>query len=118
MRNKTLWVLVAGFAVLVPNLDAPAQMGPGRGMRGGDYWQPGWMRRHMWGRRSGPPEMRALMQRHWTFMHEGVPKPYDNAQSPLKPTTEDIGAGGSLYVQHCASCHGELLDCGIQLLEA
>ena len=36
-----------------------------------------------------------------------VPKPYGKAQSPLKPTKEDIASGGTLYVQHCASCHGE-----------
>ena len=29
MRNKTLWVLVAGFAVLVPNLDAQHKWGQG-----------------------------------------------------------------------------------------
>ncbi|MGI9422848.1 MAG: c-type cytochrome [Hyphomicrobiaceae bacterium] len=47
------------------------------------------------------------MQRHWTFMHQGVPKAYVNAQSPLKPLKADITLGGALYAQHCGSCHGK-----------
>jgi mono/diheme cytochrome c family protein len=109
MRTRTLSIIAAAVLVVVSGVGAGvvAQMGPGHMMDDGDFWQPGWMHRHMWGRRNAPPEMRARMQRHWTFMHEGVPKEYRHAQSPLKPTTDDISAGGALYVQNCATCHGK-----------
>jgi mono/diheme cytochrome c family protein len=70
-----------------------------------DYWQPGWMHRHMWGR-SADPDMRARMQRHWTFMHGDIPEAYENAISTMKPTKDVIAAGGKLYQEQCASCHG------------
>jgi mono/diheme cytochrome c family protein len=95
-------VVASGFGAGVV-----AQMGRGHMMDDGDFWQPGWMHRHMWGRRDAPPDMRARMQRHWTFMHEGVPKAYQRAQSPLKPTIADITEGGTLYTENCASCHGK-----------
>jgi mono/diheme cytochrome c family protein len=108
MDNRLLLATIAVFSVLLSSLgvSAIAQRGPSYGMHRGDYWNPGWMHRDMWGRWDGPSEMRARMQRHWTFMHEGIPEIYENAQSPLAPTTADIEAGGTLYVQNCASCHG------------
>ena len=85
---------------------ANAQRG-GPGWRHHDFWQPGWMRHHRWGRRHRNPEMRARMQRHWTFMHEGLPRQYENARSNVKPTPAVIAAGAKLYADNCASCHGK-----------
>lgn len=47
------------------------------------------------------------MQRHWTFMHDGPPKEYETARSTVPKTPESIAAGGTLYAEHCASCHGK-----------
>ena len=84
---------------------ADAQM-HGPGWRHHDYWQPGWMRRHHW-RRGRDADMQARMRRHWTFMHEGLPREYENARSTAAQSKEAISAGGQLYAEHCASCHGK-----------
>lgn len=109
MRSKSLSVIAAAVIAVLSGTGAGvmAQRGPGHLLDDGDFWQPGWMHRHMWGRRDAPPEMRARMQRHWSFMHEVVPKEYRGAQSPLKPSISDVVAGGTIYVQHCAACHGK-----------
>lgn len=85
-------------------MGGPDMMGPGAGE---DFWQPGWMHRDMWTGRNGPADMQARMKRHWTFMHEGVPKAYAGARSPLSPTPATVSMGGKLYEENCASCHGK-----------
>lgn len=39
-------------------------------------------------------------------MHQSGPTPYNGAINPLEPDAETILAGGFLYGQYCASCHG------------
>ncbi|WP_426417032.1 c-type cytochrome [Aestuariirhabdus sp. LZHN29] len=39
-------------------------------------------------------------------MRSGVPSPYTGSQNPYSQTPEAIRAGGSLYQQQCAVCHG------------
>ena len=51
--------------------------------------------------------MRARMQRHWAYMHEGVPAEYRGARSTIASTDVAIAEGGQLYARHCASCHGK-----------
>lgn len=100
----------AGAALLV--LGAPVSTGPAAAQGGppgsgpNDYWMPGWMRRHHWGRGHGDSTMRARMQRHWTFMHEGLPREYEMARSTVRSTMSTIAEGGQLYGENCASCHG------------
>lgn len=98
-----IWMGLAGQAVVSNRADAQMH---GPGWRHHDFWQPGWMRRRHWGRRGRDAEMRARMRRHWTFMHEGVPGEYHTARSTVSRTEEVIIAGGKLYTEHCASCHG------------
>ncbi len=106
MNGKSSLILAAGLLVAVligpwwaqarttvPRPPVPqSQMGmvPGMmgGMMGGGMMggQP-WMRIHMQAVHSMPPEYRGL-------------------QNPLKPTEENILAGGKLYQQTCAVCHG------------
>ncbi len=83
-----------------------AQGGPGSA-RGPDFWQPGRMQRPMWGPRSMLPEMRARMQRHWTYMHAGIPAAYQGTRSTTKSTAVTIAEGGVIYAKHCSSCHGK-----------
>ncbi len=97
--------LLVFSAIFIHGHDAQAQGGPQYG-RGPDFWQPGWMQRHMWGPRSMQPEMRARMQRHWTYMHFGIPAAYQGARSTAESTAETVAEGGSLYAKHCVSCHG------------
>jgi mono/diheme cytochrome c family protein len=40
-------------------------------------------------------------------MQYGVQKEYQGARSTVGSTAEVIAAGGKLYSQHCASCHGK-----------
>lgn len=95
------------FAVLaLPAADAGAQDGP-RIARGPDFWQPGWMQRHMWGPQSADPTMRARMQRHWTYMHTSIPSDYLGARSTVKSTADNIASGGKLYSENCSECHGK-----------
>ena len=71
-----------------------------------DFWQPGWMRRHMWGGPDVHPEVQARMQRHRTFMHGGIPTKYQGARSTVLASAANVATGGQLYLAHCTSCHG------------
>jgi mono/diheme cytochrome c family protein len=72
-----------------------------------DYWQPLWMQRELWGPGNMPPGMRARLLRHWTYMHYGVQKEYEGAQSTIGNDKAAIAAGAKLYAERCASCHGK-----------
>lgn len=98
----------AGMAAVIGSSLVLAQ-GGGRDGWGGccDFWQPGWMHRHMWDGQGGDAEMRARMARHRAYMHEGAPEPYRGAVSTVKATPETLEAGGRLYTTHCISCHGK-----------
>ena len=102
------------IALLMATLSAaqfaasPANPQPGpRWQDRPDFWHPGWMRRHMWGRKDIGREVRARMQRHWTFMHGSIPSTYEDARSTVKRTKENVQAGGKLYQANCVSCHGK-----------
>ena len=100
--------IIAGIVLLVVGTIAAgafAQGGP-HGRRGPDFWQPGWMHRHMWAPRSMHPDMKARMRRHWTYMHVGIPKAYVGARSPYKQSEKVVAEGSDLYAKNCASCHG------------
>lgn len=109
MNRKTSWTLAGALLVVVflspwlaqalprgnrsipipqsQNMMGPGMMGGGmmmgQGMMGGNPW----MRIHMQAMHTLPPEYRGL-------------------KNPLKPTKENILAGGQLYQQTCAVCHG------------
>jgi mono/diheme cytochrome c family protein len=72
-----------------------------------DYWQPLWMQRELWGPGNMPPGMRARLLRHSTYVHYGVQKDYQGAKSTVGTNKEAIAAGGRLYAEKCASCHGK-----------
>ena len=44
--------------------------------------------------------------RHRYFMMNGAPELYRDAHNPLPWTNENVDAGGRLYAEHCATCHG------------
>ena len=71
-----------------------------------DPWNPGGMHRDKWGHGNMGSEQRQRMLRHWAFMNEGVPAEYRGARSPLGQTTVTVDAGGRLYADSCAACHG------------
>ena len=72
-----------------------------------DYWQPLWMQRELWGPGNMPPGMRARLLRQTTYMQYGVQKEYQGAKSTVAAGKETIAAGGKLYGERCASCHGK-----------
>ncbi|MGD9829179.1 MAG: cytochrome c [Hyphomicrobiaceae bacterium] len=110
-RFGTLRAVALGLAVAAATLVAvrPATTAePVTKAAGGpDFWQPGWMQRHMWGPGDMQRGMRQRMMRHWTYMHATIPEAYRGAQSTVQPTPQNVAAGGKLYQTHCASCHGK-----------
>ena len=74
--------------------------------RNQDRWNPGWTRREMW----GPGMMGRMhsqrMERHWTFMHSGIPNEYRGKVNPLEADKGALDQGAKLYSQSCANCHG------------
>lgn len=55
---------------------------------------------------------RGMMMGNWQWMRvrmqaiHSMPSEYRGLRNPLKPTEENILAGGRLYQQFCSSCHG------------
>jgi mono/diheme cytochrome c family protein len=102
-RTLTIGALI-GFAAVA----ASAQQ------QQGDWWGhgsmgPGHMRSGEsggWGMGSMGPGQQQRMQRHWTYMNEGVPTAYQGARSSVRATPEVISEGRNLYMDNCASCHG------------
>jgi mono/diheme cytochrome c family protein len=72
-----------------------------------DYWQPLWMQRELWGPGNMPPGMRARLLRQTTYMQYGVQRDYQGAKSTVATSKETVEAGGKLYAEKCASCHGK-----------
>ena len=72
-----------------------------------DYWQPLWMQRELWGPGTMPHGMRARLLRHTTYMQYGVQPEYQSAKSTVGNDKQTLEAGGKLYEQRCASCHGK-----------
>mgnify|MGYP003669064090 CR=1 FL=1 len=90
-------MLVAAAAAKAADMPrAEGEQGPLR-----DFWQP----RYMWGGDVVSPSAKARMQRHWTYMHSGVPPAYRRQSPPFKPTAEEIGRGRLFYTEHCGGCH-------------
>jgi mono/diheme cytochrome c family protein len=71
-----------------------------------DYWQPEWMVRELWGPGNMPKGMMVRLLRHTTFTQYGVAKDYEGARSTVPVSPQSIGAGGKLYAELCAACHG------------
>jgi len=106
--NKGLMACVVGaLAVLVLNpfntIRAQSQTRPPCCV---DRWDPGWTERGMWGPGMMGPGQRQRMSRHWTFMHSDIPSEYRGLRNPLALTPDVVRAGGVLYQEQCAECHG------------
>src|SRR5215471_18445083 len=95
----TAFFMSASMASLSQDKHAPPP-------RGFDYWQPDWMVRELWGPGNMPKGMMVRLLRHTTYMQYGVPKDYDGAKSTVPPGSQTIAAGGQLYGERCAACHG------------
>src|SRR6056297_96804 len=111
--RKILTAGAVGLAITVGGTvfsidETQAQRGP-PDWSGNDYWMPGWMRHRMW-RHSRDPDMRARRERHWTFMHGGIPAAYEAARSNINVDKDAIATGGKIYAANCASCHGKTGD--------
>ncbi|MDH3690228.1 MAG: cytochrome c [Gammaproteobacteria bacterium] len=71
-----------------------------------DRWDPWWTERDMWSPGMMEPGQQQRMARHWTFMHSGTPLEYRGQWNPLALTPDVVRAGGLLYQEQCAVCHG------------
>jgi mono/diheme cytochrome c family protein len=113
MRNILGIALCLALGIAIAQMSA----GPGVGQTASpppsakepsvDYWQPLWMQRELWGPGNMPPGMRARLLRQTTYMQYGVQKDYQGAKSTVANSKETIAAGGKLYGERCASCHGK-----------
>ena len=72
---------------------------------GWDMWDPGWMQRDSWEPDRMDDALSLRMDRHQTFIRDGVPAPYRGAQNPLSRTPPNVERGRTLYDAHCAACH-------------
>lgn len=45
--------------------------------------------------------------RHHHMMQNGIPETFQNMSNPLSAKAETVALGAALYLEHCASCHGE-----------
>lgn len=100
-----LGLAAAGAAAQQPGGDwwgHGPMMGPGHMGNGG--MGSGGMSGWGWGQMG--PGQQQRMQRHWTYMNEGVPQAYRGARSGVRATPEVIAQGQALYAANCASCHG------------
>jgi mono/diheme cytochrome c family protein len=95
-------ILLLGFGAGAPAWSQGQQPAP----RGFDYWQPEWMVRELWGPGNMPKGMMVRLLRHSTFMQYGVPKEYEGGKSTVPVGPQSVAAGGKLYVELCAACHG------------
>lgn len=44
--------------------------------------------------------------RHFYVMRNGLPPEYRRLNNPLRPTTDNLRAGKQMFMQWCATCHG------------
>ncbi len=108
-RKRAPWRVIATLAALACTLVLLLEPGAANRKTGqptGDMWQPHWLQRHMWGVPDADPEMLARLNRHYTFMHVGIPEEYIDAESGIETSDATVASGGRLYVTHCAECHG------------
>lgn len=71
-----------------------------------DRWDPAKSERHHWGSGHMGRGHHQRMQRHWSYMHQGIPSGYRGARNPVSATTVNVNAGAKIYQQQCAQCHG------------
>jgi mono/diheme cytochrome c family protein len=99
---------ILGMLMLLSGLGTMPSLSQGQPpeARGFDYWQPDWMVRELWGPSNMPKGMMVRLLRHTTYMQYGVPKDYEDAKSTAPPGPQTIAAGGKLFAERCAVCHG------------
>jgi mono/diheme cytochrome c family protein len=73
---------------------------------GWDMWGPAWKQQDVWRSEQMDQSLRLRLNRHETFLKEGVPAAYRGAQNALAKTPDVVGAGRELYMAKCAPCHG------------
>ena len=100
---------LAAAAVFALGLNSATAQSPNQSQQPGqgDMWDPYWMQRHMWGPGPMGPGIHYRMERHWTFMHQGIPAEFRGARNPLSNDAETISEGRTLYEKNCSSCHGK-----------
>lgn len=72
-----------------------------------DRWDPAKSERSQWGQGKMGQGHHQRMQRHWTFMHQGIPAEYSDASNPVMATSANLKTGSVLYQKNCAQCHGQ-----------
>jgi mono/diheme cytochrome c family protein len=72
---------------------------------GWDMWDPESAERDKWRRDRLGDDLRWRMDRHQTFIQDGVPEAYRNAQNPLTRKPANVDRGRTLYAEHCTGCH-------------
>lgn len=100
--------LVGALLALTAAGTALSQVTPGTSSpRAFDYWQPDWMVRELWGPGRMPKSMMVRLLRHTTYIQFGVPDEFAGAKSNVALGPAAIAAGGRIYTQRCAQCHGK-----------
>lgn len=76
-------------------------------LRVADIWDPLGSDHEYWTPERFDKAHEKRMLRHWTFTQNGVPEPYRGLVNPLGLTPRVVQAGGIVYKDWCADCHGE-----------
>lgn len=88
------------FLPVVPGLLVTALLAASPA-RSADMWRPS----YNWGTSIESPSVRARVQRHFSYMYNGVPERFKDARPPVPATPERISEGREIYAGYCASCH-------------
>ena len=84
-------IAIGTFALVLPSVPVAAE----------DMWHPN----YMWGAEIESPSVRVRMQRHFTYMYNGVPPAYRDAKPPFPSNPDRSAQGRDLYRTSCAECH-------------
>ena len=129
LHGVLLGALVWTLLCLLPLAQAAAQSGGASGtpaddsapqMPGLDPWNQPAGTLPQWDPANAPPPLQPRAKRHLEFIQAGVPLEYRSLRSPYPQVGKAITAGGALYRDNCAQCHGAAGrgdgDAGLDLL--
>ena len=98
--STSLW-LAAALTIAAPSTQAQFLDPP----LGWDVWDPTWPDRDVWEKEDQDQAVRWRVERHNAYIDQGVSDEFRGANNPLPRIPSVLDAGGSLYQEHCASCH-------------
>ena len=104
--NKFYKTMLAGLLVALATSFTVVVAGAQEAPSWYDMWDPSWTWRKDAQDPDASKDAQMRMQRHRSFMTDGVPAEFAGVQNPLGYDDAIIQSGAKLYAQTCARCHG------------